>query len=774
MFDESNFEFKKSFLHPVFKYYIMSLSKKMLRDIKINRTQFIAIFLMAFLGIFAYCGIYGEYYGLVQTSDEFYTQTNLADGWIYNADFDDAALGKVNEFSTQTDRQAVIQSQADLENNPDITLHFVEAGTISKFYLTEGEEFDADDASGVWLDERFAEARDLNVGDYITFKFGDLEITKEIKGIGYSPEYVYELSPSSLTPDFSQIGFAYLSHKAYPEDLSYDTLLVKYDGSDDDFKQKLDDSVDYLSFTKKEDHLSVSKFADEMAQHKMIGDVFPIVFILVTFLTLLTTMTRIVTHQRTQIGILKAVGFKDKTIIMHYISYGFWPVLAGAILGLITGPMIIPQMFYPTMANSYSMPSWHPGFDMSFVYIAFLMVISSVFVTYLSCRRISKENPANTLRPKAPNASSKSLIEKSKLWGHLSFNIRWNWRDARRNKFRALMAIVGVMGCVALLIAAFGMNDSLNELKSWEYDDISHYESKLLLSSDANPLEVYYILNETDGSFIMQQSIEIKANDKEDTVSLLVSNNTDLISYTDSDRNPIEIDEGDVSISTKLAEKFNLKIGDKIRWHIVGSDEWVTSKIGQIHAEPISQGLIMSPDTLEDQGLDFTPTNILTKEKFGENFDSIKSSTSIDKIKESWDQMTTAVMMMVYVVTFVAVALAILVLYNLGILSFTEMEREIATLKVLGFKTNTLRKLLLTQNVIFTAIGYLLGIPLGFYFMTLMMNAAGDSLYYVPSLTWGNLLLVAAITFAISIGVNLMFSDKINDLNMVEALKDVE
>lgn len=751
----------------------MALSKKMLRDMRINKTQFIAIFLMAFLGIFAYTGIYAEYYGLVQTSDEFYTDTNIADAWIYNTDFDDAAMDKINEFTTQSDRQGVILSQARLENMPDITLHFIETGTISKFYTTEGEAFNPGDDSGVWLDARFAEARDLKVGNKISFEFDNQTIKKEIKGLGYSPEYIYEVSPSSLTPDFHEMGFAYLSADAYPGDLKYNTVLVKYDISDGDFEDNLD-SIDYDSFTKKENHLSVSKFADEMVQHKMIGDVFPIVFILVTFLTLLTTMTRIVAHQRTQIGILKAVGFKNKVIIRHYLSFAFWPVLAGAIVGLITGPMIIPQMFYPTMMTSYSMPSWHPGFDISFVCIAALMVVLSVLVTYLSCRRISKENPANTLRPKAPNTASKTFFEKSKIWNHLSFNLRWNWRDARRNKFRALMAIVGVMGCVALLIAAFGMNDSMDELKSWEYDDITHYESKLLLSDEANPLEVYYILNETNGSFIMQQSIEIKANGGEDTVTLLASNNTDLISYTDSNRNQIDIDEGDVSISTKLADKFNVTIGDKIRWHIVGEDKWVSSKIGQIHAEPISQGLIMSPDTLEDQGLDFTPTNIITDEKYGENFDSIKSVTSIDKMEKSWDQMTTAVMMMVYVVTFVAVALAILVLYNLGILSFTEMEREIATLKVLGFKTNTLRKLLLTQNVFFTAIGFILGIPLGFYFMTLMMDAAGDSLYYIPTLTWGNILLSAVITFAISIGVNLLFSDKIRDLNMVEALKDVE
>ena len=752
----------------------MSLSKKMLREIKINRTQFIAIFLMAFIGIFAYSGIYAEYYGLEQTSNEFYAQTNLADGWVYNTDFDESTFDKISDFTTDVDRQAVIQSVADMENQPDITLHFIEKGTISKFYTTEGKKFNASDASGVWLDTRFAEVRNLHVGDTIKLEFNNQTIKKEIKGLGYSPEYVFETSPSSLTPDFSTMGFAYLSARAYPEDIEYDTLLVKYNISDKQFQEKLDDSIDYLSFTKQNDHLSVSKFADEMAQHKMIGDVFPIVFILVTFLTLLTTMTRIVSHQRTQIGILKAVGFKDKTIILHYISYGFWPVIAGAVLGLITGPMIIPQMFYPTMTVSYSMPSWNPGFDMSFVYIAISLVVLSVLVTYLSCRRISKENPANTMRPKAPDVSSNGMLERSRFWKHLNFNIRWNIRDAKSNKFRALMTIVGVMGCVALLIAAFGMNDSLEELKTWEYDDISHYESKLLLSNEANPLELYYVLNETDGSFIMQQSIEIKANDEEDTVTLLATNNTDLISYTDSNRNPIEIEEGDVSISQKLADRFGLAIGDKVKWHIVGNDKWVTSKIDQIHAEPIQQGIIMSPDTLEDEGLNFTPTNILTKEKFGENYDSIKSTTTIRKMEESWDQMTSAVMMMVYVVTIVAGALAIIVLYNLGILSFTEMEREIATLKVLGFRTNVLRKLLLTQNVIFTAIGYVLGLPLGLYFMTLMMNAAGNSLYYIPSLTWGNILLTAVITFSISIGVNLMFSDKINDLNMVEALKDVD
>ena len=752
----------------------MSLSKKMLRDIKINKTQFISIFLMAFLGIFAFCGVCSEYYGLEQTSSDFYTDTNLADGWIYNTTITDDAIDEINNFTTNSEKQLVVQSVANFSNDPDITLHFVGDNEISKFYVSQGQEFNLSDESGVWLDKRFADAQNLSVGDNISFKFNGIEIEKEIKGIGYSPEYVYEASPTSIIPDFKDMGFAYMSYKAFPSDIKYNVLLVKFNQSPDDFKNSLDDSVEYLSFTKQSEHVSVYQFNEEMAQHKMIGDVFPIVFILVTFLTLLTTMTRIISHQRTQIGVLKAVGYKNRTIILHFMSYGFWLVLAGAILGLILGPMIIPNLFYPTMTYRYSLPEWNPGFDISFVVVAALMVLSSLLVSYLAARNISKENPANTMRPKAPNISSSGFLEKSSLWNRLNFNLRWNYRDAKRNKFRALMAIVGVMGCVALLVSAFGMNDSMDNLKTWEYDDISHFESKLIINNGASLSDIDDVRKDVNGHTIMEQAIEIKAQGNEKTASLLILNDTNLISQTDKNKNPLSLSNTDISLSAKMAESLNVGVGDTIKWHVIGSDDGVECKITNIHGEPLSQGIILSSDKLDELGLNFTPTSIITSQNVDKEYDSIKSVTTLSEMKENWDEMSGSIMMMVSILIFFAVLLAIVVLYNLGILSFTEIEREIATLKVLGFKTGDLRKLLLTQNIIFTAIGFILGIPLGFYLMTLMMDAAGESLYYIPSLTLGNIILSGVITFAVSIVVNLLFSSKIKNLNMVEALKDVE
>ncbi|WP_295613767.1 ABC transporter permease [uncultured Methanobrevibacter sp.] len=752
----------------------MSLSKKMLRDISINKTQFISIFLMAFLGIFAFCGVCSEYYGLEQTSHDFYTDTNLADGWIYNTTITDEALDEINNFSTDSEKQLIVKSVGNFSNDPDITLHFLDTNEISKFYTTEGEDFNLSDDSGVWLDKRFADAQNLTVGDNISFTFNGLEIEKEIKGIGYSSEYVYEASPTSIIPDFKDMGFAYLSYKAFPSDIQYNTLLVKFNQTPDEFRDSLDGSVEYLSFTEQTDHVSVNQFENEMSQHKMIGDVFPIVFILVTFLTLLTTMTRIISHQRTQIGVLKAVGYKNRTIILHYMSYGFWLVLAGAILGLFLGPAIIPRLFYPSMTSRYSLPVWHPGFDMSFVYVALIMVLSSLLVSYLAARNISKENPANTMRPKAPNISTSGFLENSRIWNKANFNIRWNYRDAKRNKFRALMAIVGVMGCVALLISAFGMNDSMENIKHWEYDDISHFESKLIIESGASLSDIEDVKKEVNGSTIMEQAIEIKGHGNEKTASLLVLNDTTLISQTDKDGNSINLSSTDISLSAKTAESLNVGVGDTIEWHVVGSDDWVSCKITNIHGEPLSQGIILSKEKFDDLDLNYTPTSIITAENVEGNHDSIKSITTLNEMKNNWDEMSGSVMMMVSILIFFAILLAIVVLYNLGILSFTEIEREIATLKVLGFKTGDLRKLLLTQNLVFTFIGFILGIPLGFYLMTLMMNAAGDSLYYIPSLTLGNILLSGVITFIVSIAVNLLFSSKIKNLNMVEALKDVE
>lgn len=755
------------------------LAKKMLRDIKKHKTQFLSIFLMAFLGVFVFAGVGGESVGLEVNVNNYYNDTNLADGWIYSPNLDMNFIDDVNNLTptTQSERQLVLDSIADFSNNPEIKLHFIENNTISKFYLMDGEPLNISDEDGVWLDKSFADAKNLKVGDNITFEFNGFKIKKEIKGIGYSPEYVYHASTSSVIPDFNKIGFAYMSYKAFPTDnIPYNVLNVKFTGSPEEYNNLLSDKLDgeYNSFVEQSEHSSVSQFSEEINQHKMMGDIFPVVFILIAMLILLTTMTRIIAHQRTQIGILKASGFTNKSIMIHYVSYGFWLVLIGSILGLIIGPVTLPQLFYPSMSSTYKLPSWNPAWSMDFVYVAVVMIIMSLLVSYFAVRSISKENPADTIKPKIPKISSSGLVEKIGFWKHLSFNSRWNYRDAKRNKFRALMTIIGVIGCTALLVSAFGMYDGMNDLKEWEFNQINHYDSKLVIDNDASLSEIDDVARDVDGDKIMESAIEIESDSAKKSGSLIALNHTDLITPTDYDWNKIEIGDDEVSISQKMADMLDISVGDTVKLHIIGSDKWIKTKIDKIHADPTSQGIVMSSDKIENLDLNYTPTSIVTEQHVDKNYSIIKTVNSMKDITSSWDELTESMWLLIYILIFFASLLAIVVLYNLGLLSFTEIEREIATLKVLGFKTGSLRKLLLTQNLWFTFAGFILGLPVGYYVLKMMWDSSGDSFYILPSISPMNFILTATITFTLSILVNLMFSRKIKKLNMVESLKSGE
>ena len=314
----------------------------------------------------------------------------------------------------------------------------------------------------------------------------------------------------------------------------------------------------------------------------------------------------------------------------------------------------------------------------------------------------------------------------------------------------------------------------MNDLKEWEFNQINHYDSKLVIDDEASVSEIDDLAEDVDGDKIMESAIEIESDSAKKSGSLLVLNHTDLVTPTDYDWNKIKIEDDDVSISQKMADMLGVGIGDSVKWHVMGSDKWIKTKIDKIHADPTSQGLIMSSDKLEDLDLNYTPTSIVTTQNVDKNYTAIKTANSMKDMTSSWDELTEAMWLLIYILIFFASLLAVVVLYNLGLLSFTEIEREIATLKVLGFKTGSLRKLLLTQNLWFTTIGFILGIPVGYYILKVMWESSGDSFYILPSISLTNLIITGAITFTLSILVNLMFSRKIKKLDMVESLKSAE
>ena len=206
----------------------------------------------------------------------------------------------------------------------------------------------------------------------------------------------------------------------------------------------------------------------------------------------------------------------------------------------------------------------------------------------------------------------------------------------------------------------------------------------------------------------------------------------------------------------------------------MGSDKWVETEIDNIHSDPTSQGIIINKEKLDDLGLNYTVTSIISSEDVDDNFTGVKTIFSMDSLTDSWDDMMESSMTAIYLLAGFAALLSVIVLYNIGLLSFTEIKREFATLKVLGFKSLYLRKLLLMQNLWFTTAGFIVGVPLGREALQYLWGTMGDSFYLKANLSLKTLLITFIITYVVSILVNVMFSGKIKKLNMVESLKDNE
>lgn len=756
------------------------LFRKMLRDMGRHKTQFVSIFIMAFLGVFIYAGVGGEWQGLKKTANDYYNSTNFADVWLYGTSFTQKDEDAVRRLSgvTGTERCLVVDSVGKFGNNPKITLRFPSSDTISKAYRVSGEAFSSN-KDGIWIDDRFAKAHHLTVGDTMTVTMDKMLLTKKILGTIYSSEYVYLSGSDGTTPDFSTNGYAYLPTKSFPDanHIPYNQILLTTDSSQSSNLEKRVDSTlgDKVSvYMTRDSQPSYAMFQQEIDQHKAMGSIFPVAFLAIALLTILTTMSRIITSQRTQIGTLKALGFKKGKILWHYISYGFWVSLAGSVLGATVGPLTLPYLFYPSMSSFYTLPYWKPAIDSSFYLMAAASVLLSTLITWLACRNVLKDSPAKALRPKAPKFVRHGWLERTALWQKFGFNTQWNMRDVSRNRIRSIMTIIGVLGCTALLVCAFGMNDAMKDLKVWKYNDIDQFQSKLTVDAKTSKQQIQNVVQSSNGQKIMKESVEIKANDVEKTGSLTVEDHVTLLKTTDINRNDISLPQNGLSLSYKMAELLGVKQGDKIQWHIFGDAKWAGSTVAQIYRDPSSQGISMNRESFEKLGYTFSPTAILTSQKITQKPSGISSVQQTGDLTKSWDDLTQSMMKMVYILILAASVLAVVVLYNLGVLSFTEMQRELATLKVIGLKTKKLRRLLLVQNLWLSFVGFLLGVPAGKWLLDQIMSTSGDSFDMVTAIHLTNILASFVITFVLAYLVNRMFSGSIRRLDLASSLKSVE
>lgn len=598
------------------------LNKKLFRDIRFNKSQFITIFLMVFLGVFVFAGIHSYMDGMKKSSDIYYEDYNLQDIWLVGNNFTNEDLENVKKLDNIKDAERILTVTTSLDNFDDVTLetNFIEQNNISKMYVIDGEKFDSN-KSGVWLDSFLAKNLNLKVGDEITFTYQKYKITQKILGLINTPDHVYSIKDETeIFPNHNNYGYVYLSINEFPKDYIYDeikdqtgitdnalimqtikdfdikdyyvfnSIIIDIDDTSklDETKSNIENNIkSALAVTDRNSSSSYEAYNSEIEEGNTYSSVFTLLFLFIAILSVITTMNRFVKKQRTQIGTLKALGFKNSKIIKHYVSYGFYISLIASVLGIVIGTLTLGNFFLNMEMEYFEMPEYSTVIHQVVYILAVIVVLLVTFVTYLSCRKVLKEPAAEALRLEIPKVKkSKFNLTTKGVFKKASLSTRWNLRDIARNKGRSSMAIVGIIGCTMLMVCAFGMLDTMNSYLDWQFEKISDFKYKLSLEENYTDEELDNLTKEYGNATSMSLGIEIKNKDVKETNIITVNDAKDYLRYTDHNREYMNLNDDGVYITEKLSDTLNLNVGDEITWHIFGDDTWHTNKIVGLNRDP--------------------------------------------------------------------------------------------------------------------------------------------------------------------------------------------
>lgn len=763
------------------------LKRKMLRDIKANFAQFFSIMLLSLIAMWCYTGFQANVIGGNQARTDFENSSNFADGWIYGADFDEKQAKKIADISGINDiqrRTEVLGKADETYNTAEVYCYFQDSADVTVPRTVDGADFDTDDENGLWLFSRFAETWGIKVGDKFTVHVMGLDIEKEVKGLIVTPEYEFACASTDTDTDFHNIGFAYLSQKALPEEMRINNeIIFTCDGKALDYEDKiakaLDDNYAYLA-----DRNSIRgwyQLSDELSQHDSFSYIFSFVFVAIALLVIITTMKRMIAQQRTQIGTLNALGMKKRKILFHYLSYSFVLSFIGCALGIALGLLTFGRLMVDMFSQFYTLPDWQPGFSYKSLIVAAVLVLICTGTSYFSCKQILKIHPSEALRPAAAKTAKSCVFEKLPFWKKLSFNARYNLRDISRSKMRAFMGVFGT--CMGMMIMELGLGayDTVDYVRDWYFHDIQNYGYQVILNDSCTPEQAEELKNETDGELIAMEAVSVAAKDHPTSdgiisCKLAVTEGEQLYCVSDTELNTTPIPKGTVALTMKQAKKLGLSAGDKVYWKTATGSKWNESRIGLISRHPNITGITMLRADYEKADMTFRPVMLVSK-KDCENVaghDCVSAVHSMKDLIAAFDKMMEIMNLLVYFMVIFSVLLIVIVLYNSGNLSFNEREKEFATLKVLGFKSSAIRRLLSTQNLWLSVLGVICGLPLGRVPLQAMMDSNGDAIDWPCYIAPATYIISAIFVMTVSVLVSFLFSRRIKRIDMVEVLKGME
>lgn len=554
--------------------------------------------------------------------------------------------------------------------------------------------------------------------------------------------------------------------------------------------------------TDRNDLPEYSDFGDNAERLKNIGKVFPMIFFLVAALISLTTMTRMVEEQRTQIGTMKALGYGKASIASKYLSYAFLATVGGSIAGVLFGEKVLPFI----IIQAYGIMYWNIGdhmqldYELQYALIASgAAVICTMGATLFSCAKTLAETPASLMRPPAPKEGKRILIERiSFIWKHLSFSWKSSMRNLFRYKKRLFMTIFGIAGSMGLMLVGFGLYDSIMDIAILQYDQIQHYDAMVINDEDATDSQEKDLLKFLDGNseidhYTRVQLTKMTAPKEKGSVSIYVyvPENTENFKedVTLRDRKSHEqyelTDDGAV-ICEKTASLIGVKAGDKIT--LEKDNRKYKVKITAVTENYMGHYVYMTPSCYEKtfgEKPEYSSTVYTMKEDAESDLETLgnailkyPAALSISYTSSTAGQverMLGSLGAVIWVLIISAGMLAFVVLYNLNNINITERQRELATLKVLGFYDGEVSQYVFRENILLSFIGILAGAVFGIFLHRYVITTVEvDAVMFGRNIKPISFVYSGIITFGFSMFVNMVMHFKLKKINMVESLKSVE
>lgn len=763
------------------------LRKKLLRDMRQNAMQFIALILLCMLGVFLFAGI--DSFALItrKTNDAFFKDNRLAHFFLTLEQADRDALARVRAIDGVAEANARFSMEMDVDLPGDPTLivtAFDGEMTVNTPYILEGSALDPADRRGCLLQEAFARARDLHVGDAITIEHMGMRYPLIIRGIVNSPEYI-SLS-DGMQVDALLYGYMLANAQTFAGIPLTEIAVLLENGADEQAAcEQIEHALPAAFIIDRRTHKSTAVVENNAQMFRDLSVLFPLAAYAVAALIVMTTLSRMVDKERLQIGTLRALGYSDAKIRRHYLCYAIVPSSIGSLLGLFLGFYALPAGFWNVLFGQNEYPYLiHPPISVQSWAIAALNVIVSAAICLHTFNQSARECTAALLRPKPPKAGARILLERiAPLWKRMSFNAKMITRNLLRSKARTIMSLVGLLCCNALLIASMGLQDSVKLTLNGHYGGTLAYDIRAQLSADAGEAEAYERhLRAERTECAMETSVSLTAGGVRRTTLLTVLGDDQQIIRLGKDFTHTALDSSGAVLTEKLADTLGAAPGDMITCRLPGSDETFELPLVQIVSNNLNQGMYLTRSAWEAlrKGA-FTPTTIYLKAPAPETLEKLSIMDEVIDTDDIADQREEAflylnsVATVFSILTFIALALAFVICYNMGLINFAERTREYATLKVLGYHQREIRRLILSENLIITVLSIAVSIVPGAAFTDMILSLVeSESMRYASTVTPVSVIASSAITFAFSIFIQLLLTRKVKGIDMVEALKSVE